>query len=198
MQTTGTDISLTDISGYILAGGKSRRMGSDKRTLLFRGMTLLERACLTMEALLGKPPALVGDNLHDFRRLGLRIIPDAEPDCGPVGGIVSALRDCGNGWALFLPVDMPLMTTEVLLELLFSLKVDDHAAVFCDEERIHPLPLILSTDTLPIWKNSLQKKELKLQNTFNEIPLSKKYISRNYLVFQNFNCPTDYGYYLNY
>lgn len=101
------------VAGYVLAGGKSSRMGQDKAMLQFGGQTLLRRAVTTMQAVSGKV-GVVGDRKE--LEGADRAIRDRTQGCGPLGGMEAALNDLVNSdtlseyeWACFLPVDMPLL-----------------------------------------------------------------------------------------
>lgn len=107
-------------------------MGFDKRTLEWDGLSLLERAALVIEQTLGEVPQLVGDNPVGSITSDSTWLPDARPDCGPLGGLVTALRDVAkrfpdssssNLWALVLAVDMPAVTSEDLTRLLDAMRV---------------------------------------------------------------------------
>ena len=98
------------ISGILLTGGKSTRMGTDKASLPFGNGTLL-----TVQ-------------LEKFRALGITDvlisgygdgqIPDDVPGCGPLGGLAACLPRVQNPCALVLSVDAPLIPVEALRALL--------------------------------------------------------------------------------
>lgn len=102
---------LAGVRGYVLAGGRSARMGSDKGDLRLGGVTLLEIAVGKLRRMC-EEVAVVGR--RDAVPSGMRVIPDLRPGCGPLGGIETALRDAGESWAMFLPVDMPFVPVDLL------------------------------------------------------------------------------------
>ena len=104
-----------DVAGYVLAGGRSQRMGRDKATLLFRAETLIERA-VALLAQVASEVAIVG-NRPDLSGFG-RVIPDAAADFGPVAGLTAGTKDCRKEWAVFVPVDVPFLASATLLRLL--------------------------------------------------------------------------------
>ena len=159
-----SNIHYTTVNGCILAGGESARMGMDKRRLKFGGMSLLERTGLLLEYTLGRRPALVGDNLDSDIYPNFRIIPDALPGKGPLGGLVSCLRDCGSGkWALILPVDMPRISAFELEELMLSTVGGCDAAALGAQEHLEPLAAVYRGDALEFWEDRLHRGELSLQ-----------------------------------
>ncbi len=103
----------------MLAGGLSRRMGRDKATLLYRGRTLLEQACLLLEGA-GFTVAIAG--VRPGRTGAGGAVPDRFPQSGPLGGIEAALSTLEHEPGqpvLFVPVDLPLLPA-VFLDLLWS------------------------------------------------------------------------------
>jgi len=112
---------------YVLAGGKSSRMGRDKAILELEGKTLLGRAVEMLRSvkelrsssggvevtICGEREALEGAD---------RAIVDRYPSCGPLGGIEAALNNLVTrgeaDWAFFIPVDMPLLTAAWIGQLL--------------------------------------------------------------------------------
>jgi len=115
------------IRPYILAGGRSSRMGQDKAMLPLAGRTLLGRAVDTLRAV----PLLRDDQgqvtitvVGDRQSLegADRAIPDLHPLCGPLGGMEAALADLEHSrladWAFFIPVDMPFLPAPLLAALL--------------------------------------------------------------------------------
>ena len=110
--------------GFLLAGGKSSRMGADKAFLEFRGRTLLERA-LAVIGDVCPSVAIVGHPAH-FSNYG-SVVEDIYPGCGPLAGIHAALVHSSAELNLMLAVDMPFVS-EGLLSYLFS-AADESGAV---------------------------------------------------------------------
>ena len=82
-------------SGFVLAGGASKRMGQDKALLPYRGTTLVEHVAKTVREAAGSV-ALIGDPAR-LGQLGLPVFPDELPSCGPASGIYTALRVYRDG-----------------------------------------------------------------------------------------------------
>jgi len=124
----------TEISGFVLAGGRSSRLGRDKallpwppdtsadgsrQTLLQHSVARLEMVCTTVS---------VCANRDDLPFAGA-IIPDALPGSGPLGGIVAALESSTTDWNLMLAVDLPLLPVEVLRALVARTAAQQSGAV---------------------------------------------------------------------
>jgi molybdenum cofactor guanylyltransferase len=108
-------VSVGSVTAFVLAGGLSSRMGSDKALLTFHDRTLLAQALKTADAVAGKV-VIVGPR-ERYAQYG-DVIEDVYAGCGPLGGIHAALRATENNLNLVLSVDMPLMTAEFLQWLL--------------------------------------------------------------------------------
>lgn len=99
-----------DCIGVVLAGGKSSRMGTDKAQLL-RGQQPMLAFCEQLLSECGVKEIRISRNIEQ----GIR---DVFPECGPLGGIYSSIRDLNNTAVLILPVDMPLLNAEDLRQLI--------------------------------------------------------------------------------
>ena len=108
--------SEADISAFILAGGKSTRMGTDKAFVSLNGRTLLARTLDAARSLTANI-SIVGDPAK-YSAFG-RVVEDLFPDCGPLGGIHSALRSSTTDLNVILAVDTPFVSL-ALMQFLVS------------------------------------------------------------------------------
>lgn len=114
---------MAELSAFVLAGGKSSRMGSDKATMLLGGVPLLEIA--TRKALaLTESVFVVGPR----SRFGAHAIEDVFPERGPLGGIHAALSQSSTELNLMLAVDLPFVPVP-FLQLLQRQAVSSRALV---------------------------------------------------------------------
>lgn len=97
-------------TGVVLAGGSSSRMGVNKAELLYQGMPLVQWQVEKLRGI-GLPEVLVSG-------YGEGMIPDDIPGKGPLGGLYSALRRASGQQCLVLPVDVPLIDTDTLEQLI--------------------------------------------------------------------------------
>lgn len=103
------------VTAFVLTGGKSERMGSDKALLqLPDGQTMLEHA-LALGASVAGETRIVGPRgrYAQFAWAG-SLIEDVFAGKGPLGGIHAALSSSTTEWNLVLAVDAPLITRELL------------------------------------------------------------------------------------
>ena len=143
-------------TGVILAGGKSRRLGVDKAGVQFEGTTLLKRTVLLASrfcpsvCVVGRDPAAFG--------LDIPWCLDEQPGLGPLGGIVTALSRFG-GPCLVLTCDLPLLSAEILEELLAGRKQRPQAALMTtflhvQTGFIEPLVAVYEQAALPLLEQA--------------------------------------------
>jgi molybdopterin-guanine dinucleotide biosynthesis protein A len=124
------------IAAFILAGGASRRMGSNKSQLMLDGKSFVEHVAAALAQIsseitvVGKPPT--GSTKH-------RYVPDVYPNWGALGGVHAALASSDAAWSLIVACDFPFVTTE-LFERLASMR-EDFAAVAPIQNDGIPQPL---------------------------------------------------------
>jgi molybdopterin-guanine dinucleotide biosynthesis protein A len=104
-----------DVTAFILAGGKSTRMGADKAFVEYGGRTLLARA-LDLARSVTPEVRIVGS--ADKFALFAPVVEDVFCDCGPLGGIHAALRASRTELNVMLAVDMPFVSLAFLHYLI--------------------------------------------------------------------------------
>jgi molybdopterin-guanine dinucleotide biosynthesis protein A len=99
------------MNAFVLAGGRSTRMGRDKALLELNGRPLIKIALEKLRVLVFTPR--IAGSRSDLSSFA-PAIPDNYPDSGPLGGIEAALAASNTELNLFLPVDLPLLSVEFL------------------------------------------------------------------------------------
>ena len=124
--------------GFILAGGASSRMGSDKSLLTVGGRTFVEAAADALRAV--APRVSVVSSRHDREAHGLPLVRDLVSNLGALGGLHAALASCEAEWAAVLACDLPFVTGE-LFGRLASMGADSLDAIVPVQEdgRVQPL-----------------------------------------------------------
>lgn len=142
-------------TGFVLAGGESRRMGRDKALIEFAGEPLIARALnILREAGLDARIAGSRADLEQFAP----VIADADPGRGPLGGICAALTACEKPLAVFLPVDMPLLPFS-LITLMVRRAVITGAAVSVPSVSgfAQTFPAVVDRGVLPALAEALKQ-----------------------------------------
>jgi FdhD protein len=135
------------VSGAVLAGGRSRRMGSDKRALSVAGRPLLARAVDALREVVDEVVVVVADGdgptVADLVDSAPMIV-DLEPDLGPLGGLATALTRATTDLVVVVPGDHPALSADVLgrlVEMLAEATEAVDAALLGTDDR-GPQPLL--------------------------------------------------------
>lgn len=106
---------MTELTGLVLAGGGSTRMGRDKALIDIDGQPLVLRACATLSVICDR--VLVAPGRRPFAGLPYDQVADAEPGAGPLAGIVGGLAAAGTPLLAVAAVDMPDLAAPLYLHL---------------------------------------------------------------------------------
>jgi molybdopterin-guanine dinucleotide biosynthesis protein A len=156
-------------SAFLLAGGKSSRMGTNKAFLEFSGQTLLHRALSTLKSVCDDI-AILGDPAL-FGHFG-PVISDLFPACGPLGGIHAALKHSSSDLNLVLAVDMPFVSPELLRFLLLVAAANDAIVTVPRTGRgFQPLCAVYRRNFFQIADANLRARKYKIDASFSSIPL---------------------------
>ena len=132
------------MEAFILAGGASSRMGTDKSLLLIERQTFTERIAETLLQV-AESVTLVGRNSTQATT-DLRRVADVYPQWGALGGLHAALSACKQDWAIVVACDLPFVTAE-LFSFLASLRMDYDAVVPVQHDgRPQPLAALYRVD----------------------------------------------------
>jgi molybdopterin-guanine dinucleotide biosynthesis protein A len=148
------------LTGIVLAGGLSSRMGRDKALLMDGVRTFAEAA---VDALSGVCREVVicsnARNAASLARLGVaRVVLDESPGMGPLSGVVTGLRQARGADCLITACDMPELTCAELADLVASWPADASvAALRLDGDRVRPLPLLCRGSMLIPAQEVLEK-----------------------------------------
>jgi molybdopterin-guanine dinucleotide biosynthesis protein A len=166
--------------GFLLAGGKSSRMGpgqneaNNKVFMDFGGQTLLDRALSVLRPVCDHI-AIVGDPAKFMQYES--VVADIFPGCGPLGGIHSALHHSSAEFNLMLAVDMPFVSQQ-LLEFLFTVAESEYnrnernnAVLTVPRSGIglQPLCAIYRREFAAIAEQSLRAGKYKITATFSDV-----------------------------
>src|SRR5258708_4089918 len=93
------------VEGFLLAGGRSSRMGRDKALLPFGSSTLAAHIATQIRDAAGNVTILAPP--ERYAHLGLPVLADAIPNCGPLGGLYTALQSTTADWNVLVACDLP-------------------------------------------------------------------------------------------
>lgn len=144
----------------ILCGGKSSRMQSEKGLVLYKNKPFIEHIIDAVLPISNNIQLITNSNDYDY--LAYPKIKDVVVDKGPLGGIYSALYYSESEINLILSCDIPLISSEIVQELIDKHKANFDVAVLKDNDSIHPLIGIYSKKLIPIIKKAIDENELKM------------------------------------
>ena len=187
----------TEVTGIILAGGKSRRMGEDKRYLVVGEQTILERGlgviCSIFQQVLvviaqDSPPLSVDAN----------VVRDLRSDCGSLGGLYTGLMQATTPWIFVVACDMPFLDQAVIGQFTSRRATADIVMAKLDA-RLHPMHALYGKRCLPALEQMIQTRQLKIQEIVSQPSLRVQYVTEAELLtidpswrsFQNVNTPSD-------
>jgi molybdopterin-guanine dinucleotide biosynthesis protein A len=193
-----------NFTGYILAGGKSSRMGRDKAFLEIGDKTFVENAvdalkpnCSQVKIVLNK------SQTHFIEKLPSNIpyVFDLYENRGAPGGIHAALQDCETEFAVILAVDLPFVMSKTIAALAKIALSENVAAIIPRQNdcRLQPLCAVYRViNCLPKIEKLLDEKESASVRNFLDIINTKSIeagdLSADENLFTNINYPQDFKY----
>lgn len=183
------------LQGWVLAGGQSRRMGSDKALLFHRaGATQIEHAAAILAAATGATPAILG-SAERYGRFGYPVVEDSFADHGPLAGIHAALcSPLAADLNLITAVDLPNLTAG-FLEILLDAARDnpDRICVIAEDQ---PLCGVYRPDCIPAIEAALKAGLRKVTTVVHEGLNALEVPVPDQQLIENMNTLGDWQYHL--
>ena len=164
----------SEVSGIVLAGGKSRRLGRDKAVEPLGGEPLITRVLARLSRIAEHAVVVVNEAARaSVLPLGdsARAAVDLYPDSGSLGGIFTGLTAADAEWGVVVACDMPFLSVG-LLEHMLTLRSGHDAVVPVLEGRPEPTHAIYSKACLPHIERRLQASDLKIARFFDDVRVS--------------------------
>jgi molybdenum cofactor guanylyltransferase len=158
---------MLEITGVILAGGSSTRMGRDKALIPIREVPMIHRIAETMHTIF-EEVYIVSDHFDRYRVLNLPGLSDLHADCGPLGGIHTALSSLHGEEIFVVSCDMPFVSKE-LIEYLVGYPVRAPARVVQAQQRVHPLCGVYGKACLESASTCIVDRRLKMTDFLEEV-----------------------------
>lgn len=183
------------VSGILLAGGQSSRLGTDKSFVKVKGQPLIE--CLVAKLTrLSDDVIIVTNSPEKYDHLKTKLVGDIYPGKGALGGIYSGLRAAANVYSLVAACDMPFLDLN-LLRYMILLAHGHDVVIPRIEGLLEPLHAIYSKSCLEPIDHLLARGGLKIIDFFPEVRV--RYVEEEevdifdpqHLSFFNVNTPSD-------
>ena len=157
-------INTSNITGVVLAGGKSSRMKTDKALIKYQNITLLEHQINLLKTVFDK--VIISANTQEYSFTGTAIINDDEKSKGPIGGILSALKNTETEYIFILSVDMPFINKDLIQELIKDVSTYD-IAIPVYNGKYEPTCAVYSKKCISIIETQIRSKNNKLIDFIN-------------------------------
>lgn len=180
------------INGYILAGGKSSRMGTDKGLLDFNGKPITQTIIEQLQPAVNK--IIIVSTNAEYEKFGLEVVPDLIKDKGPAGGIHAVLSHTDAEQTFVMSCDMPNITT-LAIQYMIAQSTNSEITLPVHHEKTEPLFGMYSKKCLPLWQQLIEQGMIKLQEMVTHFKLLKIDVDNNELfndfLFLNINDKND-------
>ena len=186
-----------EVTGVLLAGGKSRRMGEDKRYLVVGEQTLLERGLGVLRSMFQEVLVVIAQDSAPLD-IDARVVRDLVPDCGSLGGIYTGLIQATSPYIFTVACDMPFLNQAVITQ--FTTRRDTADIVMARlATRLHPMHALYGKGCLPAMEQMIVARQLKIQELVSHASLRVQYVTEADLLsidpswrsFHNVNTPED-------
>lgn len=154
------------VTGYILIGGESSRMGLPKGNLKIMGQKFIKHILTALVPSCEKI-IMVGDKSY-YDHSEMERIPDINKNQGPISGIYSALVHSTTKWNFIFSCDIPTLTNKHVEKLLPKENSDSLPRILKDKNGLHPLIGIYPKSATAVVKNQIEKGDFKLLNLLQE------------------------------
>ena len=176
-----------NVEAFILVGGKSLRMGSNKALLEINGESLIQRTANLLTPLVKQITLVISaaqssnpENTNPYSEFKLPTIIDRLPNAGPLGGITTALSTAQAAWCVILACDMPFLTKEWLTFLLNEIADSESdssqqiQAIIPETIRgLEPLCAIYRSTCAPILAAALEQGVRKVTDAVSALNLKR-------------------------
>jgi molybdopterin-guanine dinucleotide biosynthesis protein A len=149
-----------NITGIVLAGGKSSRMGEDKGIMEFDGKKMVKHILDALAPVVDEI-IIIANNNH-YNDFGYPVYEDIIKDCGPMGGIYTGLTRSNTMKNIVLSCDMPFIKSK-MVSYIIAESGDYEITVPKHENKLEPLCAIYSKKCADKLKGLLERKEWKMQ-----------------------------------
>lgn len=185
------------VTGIILAGGRSSRMGRDKTFILYDNETLIERTVRKLQNFVDEI-IIASNNTEKYKLPGIAEVPDRYPGMGPLGGMHAGLIAARYWHSFIVSCDMPFFTEELAKNLL---ERRDGYDVIVPEigNRLEPLCAVYSRNCIEPIEQCLQADIRQVYQFYDKVKVRKvaeselRQVGNLTEIFCNLNTPEDLG-----
>lgn len=159
--------TIDDVSGVILAGGKSSRYGKNKAFIKINGIPLIEKVITVMGSVF-QELIIITNTPHKYSHLRLPVYKDLIEGLGPLGGIFTGLTAISKDAGFFVACDMPSLNRELLRHMV-ECKDDFDAVVPRISGKMEALYALYRNTCLPAIRRQIDSREYQIFRFFSEV-----------------------------
>jgi molybdopterin-guanine dinucleotide biosynthesis protein A len=183
------------ITGIVLAGGQSSRMGTDKSLMKLKGKTLVEYAVDALKPLCNK--VIISSDKMVYGFTGCDVWPDEIPNLAPMVGIYSCLNRSETEINIISSCDMPMISSELIEYLLSNSEGHEITVPVHLDNLIEPLCGIYKKTSVNMMKEFVDNGNFRLHEFIrfadgNLVPIGPELPFYSATLFSNINRRADF------
>jgi molybdopterin-guanine dinucleotide biosynthesis protein A len=188
---------ISDVTGVLLAGGKSRRMGQDKRLLSVGEETLYVRSLSVLRAIFERVMVVVAQD-SPLVASDAPVLRDVIPHCGSLGGLYTGLKEAGTQWVFAAACDMPFLDPGTIRHFT-GLKGEGDVVMAKLRNGFHPMHALYHRNCLPVMESLIHAQDFRIYRLADHPALRVRVVTPDELSqldpegrsFYNVNTPAD-------
>lgn len=188
---------IPDVTGVLLAGGKSQRMGQDKRFLAIGEETLLTRSLTVLRSVFPRVLVVIAQDSPALE-CDAPVLRDLIPHCGSLGGLYTGLKQAETEWVFAVACDMPFLGAATIRHFI-ERKRDADVVMAKLQHGLQPMHALYHRSCLPIMESLIQAQEFKIQRLAHHpalrvrlvLPEELSLVDPEMRSFCNVNTPAD-------
>lgn len=188
---------ISDVAGVLLAGGKSRRMGQDKRFISIGEETLYVRSLAVLRSVFERVVVVIAQDSASIES-DLPVLRDLIPECGSLGGLYTGLKQAGTEWVFAVACDMPFLDPATI-KYFIELRHEADVVMAKLNNGYHPMHALYHRHCLPIIEGLIQAQDFKIHRLADHPALRVRIVMPEELrpldpqerSFYNVNTPAD-------
>jgi molybdopterin-guanine dinucleotide biosynthesis protein A len=188
---------ISDVTGVLLAGGKSRRMGQDKRFLSVGTETLYERSLTVLRSVFQHVLVVIAQDSPPIES-DAPVLRDVVAESGSLGGLYTGLKQAGTEWVFAVACDMPFLDPATIRHFV-GVKGDVDVVMAKLQNGLQPMHALYHTNCLPVMEHMISAGDLKLHRLADHpalrvrlvVPEELSLVDPQGRSFYNVNTPED-------
>ncbi|HKT34080.1 MAG TPA: molybdenum cofactor guanylyltransferase [Nitrospira sp.] len=188
---------IDDVTGVLLAGGKSRRMGEDKRLLPVGEQTLYSRSLAVLRSIFQRVIVVIAQDSPVIKS-DMPVFRDLISDCGSMGGLYTGLKQAETKWVFAVACDMPFLDAAVI-RYFIELRGEGDVVMAKLENQFHPMHALYHRNCLPALERLIRAQDFKIHRLAEQPALRVRIVTSQELrsldpegrSFYNVNTPED-------